>query len=103
MSEKEWPKMQSYFNVIKTTTDPAQAKNALIGASQIYQRMIDTAKENYQNEWAGGQWGDKTVIDRLGNTQPSTGKIIVTDPKGGEHPFETQLQADAFKRAAGIR
>jgi hypothetical protein len=29
--------------------------------------------------------------------------IIVIDPAGGSHPFATQAQADAFKRAAGIK
>lgn len=30
-------------------------------------------------------------------------KIIVKAPDGSEHPFETQAQADAFKRLAGIK
>lgn len=32
-----------------------------------------------------------------------SGQIIVTDPKGGKHPFATQAQADEFKRLAGIK
>jgi hypothetical protein len=32
-----------------------------------------------------------------------SGKFVVTDPAGGKHAFETQAQADAFKKAAGIR
>lgn len=31
------------------------------------------------------------------------GKIIVKDPTGKEHPFDTQEQADEFKKRAGIK
>lgn len=31
------------------------------------------------------------------------GKFVVTDPAGGKHAFDSQAQADAFKKAAGIR
>lgn len=33
----------------------------------------------------------------------SRGAFTVTDPNGKVHPFDTQAQADAFKRAAGIK
>jgi hypothetical protein len=33
----------------------------------------------------------------------TTGKFSVTDPNGKVHPFDTQAQADAFKKLAGIR
>lgn len=39
---------------------------------------------------------------RTGGT-PGGGKIIVTDPNGLPHPFDTQAQADAFKKLAGIK
>jgi hypothetical protein len=33
----------------------------------------------------------------------NSGKVVVTDPAGGKHEFDTQAQADAFKKAAGIK
>lgn len=38
-----------------------------------------------------------------GTETPSGGKFSVTDPNGKIHPFDTQAQADAFKRSAGIK
>ena len=86
MSEKEWPKMQTYLNLVKTASSPEAAKEALLAARQSYQRMVDVAKESYANEWAGGQFGDKTVIERLNNpsdTAPKqSGNVIKYDASG---------------------
>lgn len=73
MSEKEWPKMQTYLNLVKTATTSEDAKRALLNAVQSYKRMQEVGKESYMNEWGTGQFGDKTVIDRLskGNEKPA--------------------------------
>lgn len=44
-----------------------------------------------------------TLEQRAGGAPGSSGKVIVTAPDGSRHPFDTQAQADAFKRLAGIR
>lgn len=46
------------------------------------------------------------VLNRAGQRvgiPSSGGKFNVTDPNGKVHPFDTQEQADAFKKLAGIR
>jgi hypothetical protein len=35
--------------------------------------------------------------------QAATGAIVVTAPDGSKHPFDTQAQANAFKKLAGIK
>lgn len=56
----------------------------------------------------------RTALDKLqgragapaagGGAPPAaSGQIVVTAPDGSTHPFATQAQADAFKRAAGIK
>ena len=71
MTEKEWPKMQSYLNIAKTTSDPEEAKRALTSASIVYKRMATIAKDSYANEWGTGQFGDMKVIDRLNAESPA--------------------------------
>ena len=39
----------------------------------------------------------------VGGTGGTSGKIIVTAPDGSTHPFDTQAQADKFKKLAGIQ
>ena len=49
----------------------------------------------------------KTILSGAPTASPSSaggaGKISVTAPDGSVHPFDTQAQADAFKRLAGIK
>lgn len=89
MSEREWPKMQTYLNVVKTTSDPTEAKEALKRAAEVYERMRNIALESYQNEWAGGQFGDQSVVERLkggksGGFTPPQGWTLHTDARGNK-------------------
>jgi len=71
MSQQEWPKMQTYMNIIKNSSDPSQVRDALIGAKESYARMKEIAKESYMNEWGSGQFGDPSVIERMESGKPA--------------------------------
>jgi hypothetical protein len=88
MTEKEWPKMQSYLNIAKTTSDPEEAKRALESAAIVYKRMATIAKDSYANEWGTGQFGDMKVIDRLNAESP------VPPPQGGGASADSSHPAD---------
>lgn len=45
----------------------------------------------------------KAVLDSKAPSKGAAGKISVTAPDGSVHPFDTQAQADAFKKLAGIK
>jgi hypothetical protein len=47
-----------------------------------------------------GRIGTNPVMKRMYGDQML---VHVKDPKGGDHVFRTQQQADAFKKAAGIQ
>ncbi len=51
------------------------------------------------------KWQDVAGADAEVGSQsaPPAGKIIVTDPAGNPHPFDTPVQAEAFKKLAGIK
>lgn len=87
MTEKEWPKMQTYLNLVKTASTPEQAKEALRNAASSYERMQEVGKESYMNEWGGGQFGDPTVIDRLAKgdkDKPAQYERTATNPQTGQ-------------------
>lgn len=46
---------------------------------------------------------DPANIQIKASGKTPAGQIIVTDPNGTPHPFDTQAQADAFKKLAGIK
>jgi len=72
MTVQEWPKMQSYMNVIQNSNDPQAVKEALRGAQAVYDRMAEVAKEGYMNEWGSGQFGDPNVVARLSKAKQKT-------------------------------
>ncbi len=51
------------------------------------------------------KWQDVAGADaEVGSpAAPPAGKIIVTAPDGSPHPFDTQVQADAFKKLIGAK
>ncbi len=67
-------------------------KGVAQNARTAYQRNVDITNQSFGSTFK--------PIDFSSNS-PSSG-ITVTDPKGGQHVFQTQAQADAFKKAAGI-
>lgn len=70
--------------------DPSMLKGALSGAEGSAQSILDNA----DRQRFGGKMRSRDM---------RSGKITVTAPDGSSHPFDTQAQADAFKKLAGIK
>jgi hypothetical protein len=100
-----------------TSSNPEIRQQAVDEISQLigsqYEGMNQTYKTTIGSDLpigkyvspAGRQWMKTKGIDTGGSDSSATGgqgKITVTAPDGSTHPFETQAQADAFKKLAHI-
>lgn len=66
----------------------------MVAASNILKRDAANRRTSYDDQI-------KTIQGRM-RPAAAGGKVTVTDPTGEPHQFDTQAQADAFKRLAGI-
>lgn len=70
---------------------------------------LETQRDNVMGKTAGATIPilfdqNKPIIDRIAQRAGgASGPIVVTAPDGSTHPFDTQAQADAFKKLAGIK
>ncbi len=62
-------------------------------ATNAYNTRLNGINQNYRSSFQPVK----------GEAQQGGGKITVTAPDGSKHPFDTQAQADAFKKLAGIQ
>ncbi len=101
-----------------TSSNPEIRQQAVDEISQLigsqYEGMNQTFKTTLGTDLplgkyvtaAGRDWMKKKGIQVSGEgASPSSGgqgKIVVTAPDGSTHPFDTQAQADAFKKLAHI-
>lgn len=74
-------------------------ENATLG--QIY-HVTQILKQDMANRKKYLDEGLAEIKGRMGGGNAG-GKISVTAPDGSVHPFDTQAQADAFKKLAGIK
>lgn len=78
--------------------------------------LLNGKLDSYQSQWDSAKPSQavsnvpilnqksKATIDRIVNgNAPQAQSFSVTDPNGKVHPFDSQAQADAFKKAAGIK
>lgn len=81
-------------------TMPDNASPAQIaGAVNSYKALMASKKQQRMDQYEAG----KNAQPNFGGSQASGGKIVVVAPDGSKHPFDTQAQADAFKKLANIQ
>lgn len=107
---------QDLIHHARSYADAAQANVESWGRGTLYddkqrQEMADILKMSAKrsNEATANYLGAAqklnpraTAAATGGASDGNTGKFTVTDPKGKVHPFDTQEQADHFKKLAGI-
>ncbi len=80
--------------------------SVLNGMKQIadLQEQLASQKHASEVQVLNGMYGSRVnPVDFNANVAGTGGKIVVTAPDGSKHPFDTQAQADAFKKLAGIK
>jgi len=105
--------IQAWKARMDSSNSPEQANGAFRIIGDLLESKLSSMEEQYR-QGLGTKASDLRIItpearaslDKLEGKsgQPAaTGKITVTDPNGGAHVFDTQAQADEFKRRAGIK
>lgn len=98
------------------SASPQQREQAIAGAARLLGERYNKSAHAYKEQMGVDMPrslspASQAVLTKHGGhmeggkqaQQPSGGKIIVKDPSGRDHPFDTQAQADAFKKLAGIK
>lgn len=85
------------LSLIKANQSPDARKASLEGIRGAVSSQINSRIGN--NKVLKNMYGQQQEDAPKGGT----GKIIVKAPDGSEHPFDTQAQADQFKKMAGIK
>lgn len=80
----------------KTKLNDALSKGQFKGAVHTIDQLLEGKQHVTKESYDLAQHGE-------GNFGQASGKISVTAPDGSVHPFDTQAQADAFKKLAGIK
>jgi len=106
---------QSLLNRIQGYVEQLQKGGAGISIKEL-EKFYALAKEAATAQQGGYLTAEKERIGRNADRYKiprelvfesiipaASGPFIVTDPNGGVHTFDTQAQADEFKRRAGIR
>ena len=105
--------IQAWKARMDSSNSPEQANGAFRIIGDLLESKLSSMEEQYR-QGLGTKASDLRIItpearaslDKLEGKsgQPAaTGKITVVDPNGGSHVFDTQAQADEFKRRAGIK
>jgi hypothetical protein len=80
----------------------AYAQSKLPGGKSLAQAQAEADQDVARYKSMFPSQGGQPAPTVLG-VQPGTGTIIVTDPNGGQHPFDDQAAADRFRQAIGGR
>lgn len=107
---------------VLTTLSPGMSPEQALGVTEaglhVFGAKLNTADQSYrQTNPADRVWSPiypaaQAVFDKYGvapiqqqggSGGRGSGKITVTDPTGKPHVFDTQAQADNFKKLAGIK
>lgn len=84
---------------VKTLSDPSATLGQQVAAMKALRADMANRKQSNAEQI-------KAITDRIGQNNTNAapqGKIIVSAPDGSTHPFDTQAQADAFKKLAHIQ